>query len=232
MNAQDIVATVSSGRTSAVEIVRAALDRIAAAKALNAVVTVDAERSLSDAAKIDRRLQLGETMPLAGVPIVIKDNIWVDGWRVTQGSRLFADFVAPCDAIAVERLKKAGAVVVGMGATSEFACKGVTTSLAVRANTTSAQSGIDTRWFVGRPGNGCRGRPRTAGNRHRRRWLEPAPSGPCRCCRLQAILWRHSIWPGVRRAVFRHIRDRANRPQRRRRGARIRGDGRSRCPGF
>lgn len=48
---------------------------------------------------------------------------------MTQGSRLFADFVAPCDAIAVERLKKAGAVVVGMGATSEFACKGVTTSL-------------------------------------------------------------------------------------------------------
>ena len=68
-------------------------------------------------------------MPLAGVPVVIKDNIWVDGWRVTQGSRLFADFVAPRDAIAVERLKKAGAVVVGMGATSEFACKGVTTSL-------------------------------------------------------------------------------------------------------
>ncbi len=129
MNAHDIVATVSKRRMSAVEIVRAALDRIAAARALNAVVTVDAERSLSDAAKIDRRLQLGERMPLAGVPVVIKDNIWVDGWRVTQGSRLFADFVAPCDAIAVERLKQAGAIVVGMGATSEFACKGVTTSL-------------------------------------------------------------------------------------------------------
>jgi aspartyl-tRNA(Asn)/glutamyl-tRNA(Gln) amidotransferase subunit A len=129
MNAHDIVASVSSRRTSAVEIVGAALDRIAAAKALNAVVTVDAERSLSDAARMDRRLQLGERMPLAGVPVVIKDNIWVDGWRVTQGSRLFADFVAPCDAIAVERLKKAGAIIVGMGATSEFACKGVTTSL-------------------------------------------------------------------------------------------------------
>ena len=55
---------------------------------------------------IDHRLQLGEDMPLAGVPIVIKDNIWVDGWRVTQGSRLFSDFVAPRDAIAVERLKR------------------------------------------------------------------------------------------------------------------------------
>ena len=71
--------------------VRAALDRMAAAKALNAVVTINAERSLAEAATIDRRLQLGESMPLAGVPIVIKDNIWVDGWRVTQGSRLFSD---------------------------------------------------------------------------------------------------------------------------------------------
>ena len=75
MNAHEIVATVSSRRASAVEIVRATLDRIAAAKTLNAVVTVDAERSLSDAAMIDRRLQLGESMPLAGVPVVIKDNI-------------------------------------------------------------------------------------------------------------------------------------------------------------
>ena len=129
MNAREIVAAVSGGRASAVEMVRAALDRIAAAKALNAVVTVDPARSLQEAATIERRVQLGESLPLAGVPVVIKDNIWVDGWRITQGSRLFADFVAPCDAIAVERLRKAGAVVVGIGATSEFACKGVTTSL-------------------------------------------------------------------------------------------------------
>ena len=129
MNAREIAYAVSTRRASAVEVVSNALDRIAAGKAFNAVVTVDAERSLAEAATIDRRLQLGDDMPLAGVPIVVKDNIWVDGWRVTQGSRLFADFVAPRDAIAVERLKKAGAVVVGMGATSEFACKGVTTSL-------------------------------------------------------------------------------------------------------
>src|SRR5882724_9023144 len=128
MNAYEIAASVSTGRTSAVETVRAALDRIATARALNAVVTVDTERTLFEAATIDCRVRLGDNMPLAGVPVVVKDNIWVDGWRVTQGSRLFADFVAPRDAIAIERLKKAGAVVVGIGATSEFACKGVTTS--------------------------------------------------------------------------------------------------------
>jgi len=54
--------------------------------------------------------------------------IWVKGRRVTQGSRLFADFVAPADAVAVERLRRAGAVIVGMSNTSEFACKGLTTN--------------------------------------------------------------------------------------------------------
>ena len=129
MNVHEIAASVSTGRASAVDTVRAALDRIATAKALNAVVTVDTERALAEAITIDRRVQLGDNMPLAGVPVVVKDNIWVEGWRVTQGSRLFEDFIAPRDAIAVERLQRAGAVVVGMGATSEFACKGVTTSL-------------------------------------------------------------------------------------------------------
>lgn len=127
-SAREIAANVTAGRTTAVGTAKAALGRIEAAKALNAVVTVDPERTLADAAAVDARLCAGETMPLAGVPVIVKDNIWVSGWRVTQGSRLFADFIAPRDAIAIERLRSAGAVVVGIGATSEFASKGVTTS--------------------------------------------------------------------------------------------------------
>src|SRR3954447_4971066 len=128
-SACEIAADVSAGRTSAVETAKAALARMDVAKALNAVGTTAPARTLADAAAVDDRLRSGETMPLAGVPVVVKDNIWVRDWRVTQGSRLFAEFVAPQDAIAIERLRKAGAVVVGIGATSEFACKGVTTSL-------------------------------------------------------------------------------------------------------
>lgn len=127
-SACEIAADVAAGRTNAVETAKAALARIEAAKALNAVVTIDPARTLADAAAVDARLRAGEQMPLAGVPIIVKDNIWVGGWRITQGSRLFSDFIAPRDAIAVERLRKAGAVVVGIGATSEFASKGVTTS--------------------------------------------------------------------------------------------------------
>ncbi|MBR1087065.1 amidase [Bradyrhizobium manausense] len=127
-SAREIATDVSAGRTRAVATAKAALERIAAAKALNAVVTIDPARTLADAAAVDDRVRGGETMPLAGVPVIVKDNIWVSGWRVTQGSRLFADFIAPQDAIAVARLRQAGAVVVGIGATSEFASKGVTTS--------------------------------------------------------------------------------------------------------
>jgi aspartyl-tRNA(Asn)/glutamyl-tRNA(Gln) amidotransferase subunit A len=127
-SAREIAADVAAGRSTAVETAKAALARIEAAKALNAVVTIDPARTLADAAAVDDRLHSGEPMPLAGVPVIVKDNIWVGGWRVTQGSRLFAGFVAPQDAIAIERLRNAGAIVVGLGATSEFACKGVTTS--------------------------------------------------------------------------------------------------------
>ncbi|MGJ4926712.1 amidase [Bradyrhizobium sp. HKCCYLS2038] len=129
MHATDIVRAVTARETSAREMADQALTRIAAARDLNAVVTVDPERTRAEADAVDARVAAGESLPLAGVPVVVKDNIWVGGWRITQGSLLFADFIAPEDAIAVARLRRAGAVVVGIGATSEFACKGVTTSL-------------------------------------------------------------------------------------------------------
>ncbi|MGJ4998598.1 amidase [Bradyrhizobium sp. HKCCYLS3077] len=128
MRATEIASAVTARQTTAMEMAEQALARIAASN-LNAVVTTDPERTRADAEAVDRRVASGETLPFAGVPVVVKDNIWAAGWRITQGSRLFADFVAPEDAIAIARLRRAGAVIVGIGATSEFACKGVTTSL-------------------------------------------------------------------------------------------------------
>lgn len=128
MRASDIAGAVMARRSTAREMAEQALARIAAAHDLNAVVATDPARTCAEADAVDARVAAGEAMPLAGVPIVVKDNIWVEGWRITQGSRLFADFIAPEDAIAIARLRRAGAVIVGIGATSEFACKGVTTS--------------------------------------------------------------------------------------------------------
>ncbi|MEI8145827.1 MAG: amidase [Alphaproteobacteria bacterium] len=104
-----------------------ALNRIEAGNpALNAVVNYDRSYGLANAARVKARVKAGETLPLAGVPLIVKDNIWVGGRRITQGSKLFEDFVAPTDALAVARLVEAGAVIVGIGACSEFAAKGLT----------------------------------------------------------------------------------------------------------
>ncbi|WP_165224559.1 amidase [Affinirhizobium pseudoryzae] len=125
--AREIAQAVSAGRMTAVESIRRHLEIIAALNpALNALVAVDAERSLREAERVDARVAAGNVLPLAGVPLIVKDNIWAEGWPITQGSRLFSDFIAPCDAKAVALARAAGAVVVGIGACSELACKGVT----------------------------------------------------------------------------------------------------------
>lgn len=128
MTADAIAAAVRAGETRAVDAAEAALARIAALNpALNAFAHLDPARTLAEAAAVDARIAAGETdLPLAGVPVAIKDNIWAAGWPATQGSRLFDGFMPPEDARAVALLRGAGAVVVGMATCSEFACKGLT----------------------------------------------------------------------------------------------------------
>lgn len=127
--ARELAAGIRAGRLDPVAITRDALARCHAAQAsLNALTVIDDAKALAEAATIPARLSAGEDLPLAGVPIVVKDNIWVGGWRITQGSRFFADHVAPRDALAVERARQAGAVIVGIGHCPEFACKGLTRS--------------------------------------------------------------------------------------------------------
>jgi aspartyl-tRNA(Asn)/glutamyl-tRNA(Gln) amidotransferase subunit A len=128
-SARETVADVAAGRQSAEAIAQAAVQRILEKNPeLNAIVTFDPDLVIAEAREVDRRIASGERLPLAGLPVAIKDNIWVAGRRVTQGSRLFGGFKAPRDAIAVERLRRAGAVIAGLANTSEFACKGVTTN--------------------------------------------------------------------------------------------------------
>lgn len=126
----EIAEAARSGRSSARAQAREALRRIALLNGtLNAFTSVDSDDALARAESVDERIAAGEDLPLAGVPIAIKDNIWVKGRRITQGSHLFADFVAPKDAVAVTRLVAAGAVIVGITNTAEFAAKGQTTNL-------------------------------------------------------------------------------------------------------
>lgn len=96
---------------------------------LNALIDFNAEDVFAQTEKIESRLAAGEILPLAGVPISIKDNLWVAGRRATCGSRVFADFIAPQDSWSVARLREAGALILGISNCSEFACKGVTSNL-------------------------------------------------------------------------------------------------------
>ncbi len=125
-----IAEAVSSGRSSAADQAEETIRRIEKGNpSLNAIVLFAPEDIRRRAADVDLRVKAGETLPLAGVPVTIKDNIWVKSLRITLGSNLFRDFVAPQSAIAVERLERAGAVISGISNTSEFACKGQTTNL-------------------------------------------------------------------------------------------------------
>lgn len=86
---------------------------------LNAFVHLDRDRVLVDAAELDAKT--GDRGPLHGVPVAVKDIIDVAGWPATSGSRLLAGRVAESDAAVVTRLRAAGALIIGMTLTHEFA---------------------------------------------------------------------------------------------------------------
>ena len=60
--------------------------------------------------------------PLHGIPISLKDLIYVEGVRGTSGSKILSDFVPHYDSTVVKRLREAGAIIIGMNNTHEFAC--------------------------------------------------------------------------------------------------------------
>lgn len=127
LSARALAPQVQSGTLSAVEVAQAMCARVERLEPLlNAFADFDPTLPLAAAAEVDRRLAAGESLPLAGVPFTVKDNLWLGGRPATFGSRLFADFVAPRDSWCVARLRALGAVPLGMTNCSEFACKGIT----------------------------------------------------------------------------------------------------------
>jgi len=117
--AQDIAAAVTAG-TSARDAVDAALERAEQDRS-NAIVRVYRDSALDQAAAVDRRVAAGVQLPLAGVPVVLKDNLCYSEHPVTACSKILEGFVAPYTATAVQRLIDAGAVVVAASNMDEFA---------------------------------------------------------------------------------------------------------------
>jgi aspartyl-tRNA(Asn)/glutamyl-tRNA(Gln) amidotransferase subunit A len=118
----EIAADVSAGRVSAVEVAAATLAHVGSVESnVGAYLTVLSEPALVQAARVDERVRNGEKLPLAGVPIAVKDNMCLDGTRTTCGSKILENWVAPYTATAVARMLEAGAVAIGKANCDEFA---------------------------------------------------------------------------------------------------------------
>jgi aspartyl-tRNA(Asn)/glutamyl-tRNA(Gln) amidotransferase subunit A len=123
VNAEQIARSVRERQTSAADIARAAIDAIGRDEPrLHAYLDIFADAAITQARAIDERLSRGEggSLPLAGVPIAIKDNICVAHGRTTCASRFLENYVSPFSATTVQRLVDAGAVIVGKTNLDEF----------------------------------------------------------------------------------------------------------------
>ncbi|WP_393059524.1 amidase [Streptomyces sp. LN549] len=115
-SATELTALVRRRALSPEELMRHTLDRIETAdRTLNSVVALDPERALAEAAAVTARIARGEDPgPLAGLPVLVKDNEDVTGFRTTHGSSAYRDKPpATSDGIHVARLRAAGALVIG-----------------------------------------------------------------------------------------------------------------------
>ena len=117
-----LAAQLAGKQISSRELAQQYLDRIATLNpAINAFITVNAEKTLAEAADADALRAAGNAGPLTGVPIAHKDIFCTDGWLTTCGSKMLANFVSPYDAHVIQRFKAAGMPSLGKTNMDEFA---------------------------------------------------------------------------------------------------------------
>ena len=118
----ELSAALAQKKISSAELTQLFLDRTSRLNgALNAFITVDAEKSLAQARAADERIAKGDAKPLTGIPVAHKDIFVTKGWRTTCGSKMLSNFVSPYDAHVIERFNAAGAVILGKTNMDEFA---------------------------------------------------------------------------------------------------------------
>ncbi len=113
---------LDAGELRATELLEDVLERAAMTEAqLHAYLTIDHEGARAAAAAADEAIAAGGAGALTGIPIAVKDNMVTRGVETTCASQILAGWVPPYDGTAVERLKEAGAVIVGKTNLDEFA---------------------------------------------------------------------------------------------------------------
>jgi aspartyl-tRNA(Asn)/glutamyl-tRNA(Gln) amidotransferase subunit A len=131
LHAHEMAARLRSGETTARALAEAHLDAAERDnRGLNAWLSIDRERALAEADAADTRLAaaigegqaaLAATHPLLGVPVALKDLVSISGGQATAGSRILEGYRSPYDAHITERLRDAGAVILGKTNMDEFA---------------------------------------------------------------------------------------------------------------
>ncbi|HYM18717.1 MAG TPA: amidase family protein [Micropepsaceae bacterium] len=121
----NIHAAMKAGKLTAHQLTQAYLDRIAAydkkGPMINAVITLNPQ-ALADADRLDATYRRsGFVGPLHGIPILVKDEIDAAGMPTTLGTVIFKDYRPTRDAFVVDKLRKAGAIILGKTTLSEFA---------------------------------------------------------------------------------------------------------------
>ncbi len=126
--ATEIRSMIAEKKVSSVEMTKLYLERIDALDSqFNSYLTVTSDLALEMAAEADKAVARGDDLgPLHGLPISIKDLEMTEGIRTTSGSLIFADRIASYDSVVVERVKKAGAVILGKTNTPEYGLLGHT----------------------------------------------------------------------------------------------------------
>jgi len=115
---------LASGEVTSVALTQECLDAIAQRNGeLNAYLEVF-DDALAQAKIADERRAKGESHPLLGIPLAIKDNILIEGKRASAASKILENYVATYDATAIAKLKEAGAVFLGRTNMDEFAMGG------------------------------------------------------------------------------------------------------------
>ncbi|MGL4609904.1 MAG: Asp-tRNA(Asn)/Glu-tRNA(Gln) amidotransferase subunit GatA [Trueperaceae bacterium] len=147
MFAYEIAESVRTGQRSAEEVIREALAKAEVVQAkTNAFITIAHEQALAKAKALDASKAYGV---LAGVPVVVKDNICTKDILTTAASKSLEHFIPPYSATVVERLEKAGAIVIAKANLDEFGMGG--------SNENSAFGAVKNPWDTSRVPGGSSG---------------------------------------------------------------------------
>ena len=129
LNLTDLSRLMAARELSSSEVTRAALTRLELLEnKLNAFITVLSAQARADAKKADEEIARGNYRgPLHGIPVTIKDMFETAGVRTTGGSKILAEWVPETDSALVERLRAAGALIIGKTNLDEFGHGGTST---------------------------------------------------------------------------------------------------------